>query len=334
VRGNRSNLGRRVAVLCPWRTLAIGLALVLSAAVGARADMQPVSEPGDTPDQPVKTERIVIFGDSLGDGAWAGLYRLFRGDERFEVVRHTKISSGITRYHQFNWSDEVTNVLANEHADVIVFIFGANDRMSLRAEGKRYGMWSEGWQRVYRARVDALLEKGAASGARVYWLGLPIVRDEAFDRDMQRLNAIFAERVKAKAQPPAGPAMGMTVALDRAQVGGSAPGALVRYVDTRAITSNEDGEYASHLVDPSGRKRLMRADDGVHFTMRGYEVFASPLAKAILEDRGESDAPTGGHAASTIVVDAAPNRPASEAPATALDLFFQALEAGKAAADR
>ena len=41
--------------------------------------------------------RIVVLGDSLGDGLWSGLYRAFEEDNNLEFVKRSKVSTGFVR---------------------------------------------------------------------------------------------------------------------------------------------------------------------------------------------------------------------------------------------
>src|SRR5680860_1766180 len=41
--------------------------------------------------------RIVVLGDSLGDGIWAGLYRAFEEDATLEFIQRSKKSTGFVR---------------------------------------------------------------------------------------------------------------------------------------------------------------------------------------------------------------------------------------------
>jgi hypothetical protein len=58
----------------------------------------------------------------------------------------------------------------------------------------------------------------------------------------------------------------------------------VVFVPTHEVTADESGQYAAYLADETGRSRLMRANDGVHFTSRGYELLAGQLLSA-MDDR-------------------------------------------------
>ena len=41
--------------------------------------------------------RVVVLGDSLGEGLWSGLYRAFEEDKTLEFIQHAKPNSGFAR---------------------------------------------------------------------------------------------------------------------------------------------------------------------------------------------------------------------------------------------
>ena len=45
---------------------------------------------------------IGVFGDSLGDGMWAGLYHQLRDGKSYEVVRFSRAATGLARYDYVN----------------------------------------------------------------------------------------------------------------------------------------------------------------------------------------------------------------------------------------
>jgi hypothetical protein len=64
----------------------------------------------------------------------------------------------------------------------------------------------------------------------------------------------------------------------------------VPYIETTALTSNEAGGYEAYLSDVDGRRRLMRAGDGIHMSMSGYLRMADPVADRLKADLGVAEA--------------------------------------------
>ena len=98
---------------------------------------------------------VVIFGDSLGDGVWAGLYHLLRSDRRFNVIRRSRVATGFVRQDYFNWNDEVRAVAAETRIDIAIIVMGTNDRQTIVDGRKRYALFEPKWREIYEARIDA-----------------------------------------------------------------------------------------------------------------------------------------------------------------------------------
>jgi hypothetical protein len=59
--------------------------------------------------------------------------------------------------------------------------------------------------------------------------------------------------------------------------------AYVTLVPTWTITADDRGAYMPYFNDLSGRKRLMRHADGLHFTEPGYELLGQIAFNKLLE---------------------------------------------------
>ena len=58
------------------------------------------------------------------------------------------------------------------------------------------------------------------------------------------------------------------------------------YIDTVALTSSESGAYDAYLTAADGRRRLMRAHDGIHMSMAGYLRLTEPVTERLRADAG------------------------------------------------
>lgn len=192
-----------------------------------------------------RTIEIGVFGDSFGEGIWAGLYNQLRGDRRFEVHQLAERSTGFTRYRSLDVLEDIRTKLDRQPVDVAVLSFGANDTQGIYYGGHGHAFMSEGWQRIVTGRVSAVVALLRQRGAAVYWVGLPRMRDPHFDADIQAMNRFYAARMAALGVP---------------------------YVDTVPLSVDESGRYAPYLpVEPGLRdRRMARANDGIHMTIPGY----------------------------------------------------------------
>lgn len=200
--------------------------------------------------------RIGVFGDSFGEGVWAGLYNRMRGEAGFEVLQFSERAIGFTRYRSLDILADVRAKLDRESVDVAVLSFGANDTQGIYHEGRGHAFMSEGWQRIVAERVGAVVALLRERGAAVYWVGLPRMREPAYDADIQAMNRFHAARM--------------------AELG-------VPYIDTVPLSVDQAGAYAAYLPAEPGRRerRLARANDGVHMTIPGYIHLTGGLADRI-----------------------------------------------------
>ncbi|PKP77918.1 MAG: hypothetical protein CVT81_06755 [Alphaproteobacteria bacterium HGW-Alphaproteobacteria-3] len=200
---------------------------------------------------------VVVLGDSLGDGTWAGLYHVLRKDNRFNVVKKSRVATGFSRQDYYDWNEAAREIAADTRMDIAVVVMGTNDRQPIVRDGKRHALFDDEWRGIYRARVDDFTATLKASGARIYWMELPVMRSPRFGADMEQFNEIFEDRAAANG---------------------------VAFVKTEGLATGADGGYTAYGEDRFGRTRLLRAEDGIHFTMAGYELLGDRIAGAILAD--------------------------------------------------
>ncbi len=233
---------------------------------------------------PGKPVIVGVFGDSMGDGLWQGLYRRLEGDKTYRIVRFSQASTGFTRYGYVNVQDHTAEQLSGQHIDVAIICFGANDEQPIADAGQLYPFESDGWRQVYAARIDALVSLLRRQGAAVYWVGLPKMKHAEYDRRAGVLNALYEERARALGVP---------------------------FVDTVPVTIDPQGAYDDYLVE-GGHPRLMRAKDGIHMTPSGYLRLAGPVTELLKSDVAKTLA--GAKAASGAAVTLAAGPPAFAPP--------------------
>jgi hypothetical protein len=125
-------------------------------------------------------------------------------------------------------------------------------------------------------------------------MGLPRMRNAAYDQDMQAVNAMVGERM--------------------AKLG-------VPYVPVRALSEDANGDYGDYLNGADGQSRLMRATDGIHMTYAGYGRLAEPVARqiesyiargrAVLALGPDATRPAGGCAGMTLASAKTASQPAA-----------------------
>lgn len=215
--------------------------------------------------------RVGVFGDSFGDGVWAGLYHQLPEKQHFQIFRFGKEATGFTRYKTLNLEDRARAQVAKEPIDVAVISFGANDVQPIFEEGHLQPLMGAGWQRIIGARVDRFVAVARSTGASVWWVGLPVMRDPAMDANVAAMNAFFAAQMRALGVP---------------------------FLETRSRSVDRAGGYADFLPDlKTGAPVPMRKQDGVHMTMQGYDRITAPLAGTLRDwaATARRQAAAGGH---------------------------------------
>lgn len=224
--------------------------------------------------------RIGVFGDSFGDGIWSALYNQLNRKSGYQVVKFSQQATGFTRYRTLNLEEHDRARLAAAPVDVAVISFGANDMMGVADSGHVYALLSPRWKAAIARRVTSYIEMLRAQGAIVYWVGLPKMREAAYDADVVRMNAFYRDLT--------------------AQLG-------VPFIETAPYSVDADGRYAPYLPDPAtGKPVLMRANDGIHMSMNGYIRITRGLAGRIRSYVDQARGSAGSGAPPPPVVEPAP----------------------------
>ena len=250
--------------------------LMLGGVASASASPEPIAPAplpvGAAPLAPVMTPlaeraaqgqlRIGVFGDSMADGLWTGLYREMRGQPGVTVTKFSEVSTGLSRYDYVDIQAKTARQIADQPVDVAVILFGTNDAQGISLDGDIHDFGTEGWKAAYAKRVDDLVAMLRAQNVAVYWVGLPTMKRASFDAKMTLINEVVSARMQALGVP---------------------------YLETETITRNAEGEYDAYLPETgAGRRRLMRANVGIHMSMAGYLRITEPVAARLKRDAGLS----------------------------------------------
>lgn len=196
--------------------------------------------------------RVGVFGDSFGNGIWDALYRQLPRDDGFEVLKFAKEATGFTRYRVLDLEKRAREQLAAQPVDAVVISFGANDAQAVFADGHLHPLMSDGWKQVIGDRIDKYVKALRSTGAVVYWVGLPVMRDPQLDADMQAMDAFYEQHMRRLGVP---------------------------FLDSRPLTLDAQGKYNAYLPDlKTGKPVLMRTGDGLHMIGVGYQRLTNSVA--------------------------------------------------------
>ncbi len=256
-------------------TLLLGGQAAASAPPSAEAEAEAETAPVAAPPAPAAVAltplsarlaqgplRIGVFGDSMADGLYAGLYRDLHDQPNVSVTKFSQVSTGLSRYDYVDIQAKTRGQLDAQPVDVAVILFGTNDAQRIEMDGQVHAFGTDSWKAAYARRIDDLVALLRSRDVAVYWVGLPRMKRETFDGRMALINGVVSERMRALGVP---------------------------YIETTALTSNGEGGYEAYLPNGAGKRTLMRANDGIHMSMAGYLRMSAPVAERLKRDAGLTD---------------------------------------------
>lgn len=214
--------------------------------------------------EPLRSKPLVLLvGDSLMmEGFGPALQRALRARPDLEVIREGKYSTGLSRLDYFNWETHLTYLVKKDTPDLVVICLGANDPQDIIDEkGKRHHADSTSWAEMYQNRAEKLLQAATSQGARVIWVGLPVMSKEPYSTRIRRLSTL--QQNACEDYP-----------------------AAARYVDTMATLADSKGGYMSYDVDAKGQTVRLRYKDKVHVTEEGGRRMTLRVLPFIFTDLG------------------------------------------------
>jgi hypothetical protein len=193
--------------------------------------------------------RVLVVGDSFATDIGYGLGRAFN----LNVVSlnlQGVISSGLARPDFYDWPQKLAQDVTKLNPEIVVIMIGGNDFHSVLLPNGHSIAFSSGktWRRAYRAKVVSFVREANYRGARVAWVGLPIMGSEGYSNTVKRLNSVYrgvARRFKD-----------------------------VVYVDSWHLFANKQGRYAAYLPDANGDLQPVRTADNIHLSPQGNDRLA------------------------------------------------------------
>jgi hypothetical protein len=213
----------------------------------------PTTVPGGAIVQPTAAHPLTILevGDSLGLDLGFGLADVLGSDPYVRVLQKAVGDTGLANEPYFNWPVEFESDLHKYHPGAVIIFLGGNDGQNFWYGSEYASFGNAVWHVGYSARVAQMMSEATAAGARVLWVGLPIMQDPSFWQEMEMENAIY----QAEAA--------------------SHPG--VTYYASWPVFANSAGQYISTITEPDGEVALLRDPDGVHLATAGWDRLANAL---------------------------------------------------------
>lgn len=202
--------------------------------------------------------KVLLAGDSMMmEGLGPVLLRFLRGHGGVEVTREAVYSTGLCRADYFDWPAHMKNVVERHKPHLVIICLGANDGQDIVDENKkRHIAGTDTWKVHYRQRAKLLLAAAQSTGARVIWVGLPIMGKEPHGT---YIKAVVAEQRAACEETPSS-----------------------LFIDTWATLAGEKGEFLSFVQGKDKAHIRIRSNDKVHVTEAGGTILLADI-RPVLE---------------------------------------------------
>jgi uncharacterized protein len=208
--------------------------------------MPPLAQPTDA--HPLS---ILEIGDSLGEDLGIGLENELGADPLVRVYAEAVGDTGLANLGFYNWPAELESELQQYHPQAVIVFLGANDGQGFDVNGEAVEYGTPAWISAYTARVDTVMDEATAAGARVLWVGMPIMQPAWLVPIVELVNSIY----RAQAAVHKG----------------------VTYYSSWALFSNAAGQYTEYIAGPGGEQIQLRDDDGIHLDTPGCDRLAQAL---------------------------------------------------------
>lgn len=199
---------------------------------------------------------VAVVGDSLAVGVGMTMEQRLAKTGGPGCLAMGKVSTGLIS-KKYDWEKALAETLARQPVSAVVVVLGGNDANNAIA-GK--GAGTPEWHEAYTAKVERFLAIAAKAGVQVMWVGLPAMKDPAYGKRVAAVNA--------------------------AARAGCAKTAGCRYLEPGDVFTDASGNYVQ-AKDIGGKTVTLRAGDGVHMTMTGYDL----LCRRVLDVLGPAASP-------------------------------------------
>ncbi|CCW31877.1 DUF459 domain-containing protein [Xenorhabdus nematophila] len=143
-------------------------------------------------------DKVLFAGDSMMQGVAPLLKRRLSQEYGIASINLSKQSTGLSYPGFFDWPKTISNAL-RKNADIklVVIFLGPNDPWDMPA--KRGGPYlkfaSEDWEKIYRQRIETILNDARQHQVNVIWVGPPNMRQKKLSGNMIYLNKLYQTEV-------------------------------------------------------------------------------------------------------------------------------------------
>ncbi len=200
--------------------------------------------------------RVLEVGDSLGEDLGFGLGYEFANDPKVHFFPDAVGDTGLANEPYYDWLTHLRTDLATSHPQVVVVFLGANDTQGFATASGVVSFPSTAWDRAYSERVAQFMSEATSAGAKVIWVGMPVMKgasDALLASNLSSMNAIY-ETQAAKH-----------------------PG--VTYMSSMSLFATPSGQFTPTSPGPNGTTYDLRAPDGIHLANDGEDLLAAAVVR-------------------------------------------------------
>ncbi|MEG4043609.1 DUF459 domain-containing protein [Microcoleus sp. Pol17_C1] len=217
-----------------------------------------------TPAKPKLTRpyrRFLFIGDSVMFDLGIQLqYTLKKKYNIADTKIDYKVATGLNRIDYYDWYARTRQVINNYQPDVVIVLFGANDRQNIiDSQGKGRAVMTKEWQKAYQERVERYANLLDSSSVRkVYWVGQSMPNKSSYLQAFPIMNDIYKNASKSSAK--------------------------IEFVSTWD-TFAPGGRFVPVVANKSGKRGYVKNNDGLHFTSHGAQIISDLLVDQMVSDK-------------------------------------------------
>ena len=189
---------------------------------------------------------VLEIGDSLGEDLGIGMVNALASSPRVHLEALAVGDTGLSNQGYYNWPAHPQAELSEYHPQVVVVFLGGNDMQGFVNGSTVESVGTPGWRRAYAARVGEIIDEATRAGAKVLWVGMPIMESPSFSAEMAGLNSIYESVV-------------------RRYTGAT-------YFSSWQLFANSAGQYVGTKPGPDGQTLVLRDPDGIHLDGDGCNL--------------------------------------------------------------
>jgi uncharacterized protein len=209
--------------------------------------------------------QLTVMGDTFAEGLLTGLLEAMGPDARLNIQKKHREISGVMSADFESKIKEFEDGVAKDPLNIAIVMVGEDDRVPLKGttSKKLVAIGTPEWRAEYARRIDRMMKALKRKNASVYWVGLPNLSRTEANEQAQGMNEVIRER---------------------AYING------FKYIDAFAGFIDEAGAYSAYGPDLTGKIRVLREGDGVHFTAAGNRKLAHFAEKDLRRDLNQAKA--------------------------------------------